>query len=288
MKVLIDELMTLKEKYGDSVPLIYAKDIYFEDRLTRSDIKIFQGTTFERSHYEILSRNNIKEVEIVFSELLLAKLSSNFPEKYRPPTYIKSFMDFDRYISAIDDANRLSKRKRFVLSATEIVSKNQIVLRYNEDITLEKWNKLKSYIDKKAEIPFYSSERGIMIVTLTNASDSNYLQKFFLHSEAVALFVEKVNKLNFVIAPDINPQTDIYTATKEEEVLEKYMKTNVRLIVIVDRVIDERYKNMIVKLRTYDRFVRLSGITELSPVNELDVLKVIRKSYLSEPYMELK
>ncbi|MCS7299135.1 MAG: hypothetical protein RMJ37_04120 [Spirochaetia bacterium] len=288
MKVSIDELITLKEKYEDSVPLIYAKDIYFEDRLTKSDIKIFQGTTFDQSHYEILSRNNIKEVDIVFSELLLAKLSSNFPDKYRPPTYIKSFIDFDRYISAIDDANRLSKRKRFVLSATEIVSKNQIVLRYNEDITFEKWNKLKTYIDKKAEIPFYSSERGIMIVTLTNANDSNYLQKFFLHSEAVALFVEKVNKLNFVIAPDLNTQTDIFTATKEEEVLEKYMKTNIRLIVIVDKVIDEKYKNMIVKLRTYDRFVRLSGITELSPVNEIDVLKVVKKSYLSEPYMELK
>ncbi|MCX8029224.1 MAG: hypothetical protein N2712_04425 [Brevinematales bacterium] len=288
MKISIQEALTIKERYGDEVPVIYSKDSYFLDRITKSEIRLFQGMIFDYEHYEILSRNNINEIDVVFSELLFAKLTSNFPEKYRPPLYIKGFIDFDRYISAIDDANRVSKRKRFAISATELLFKNQVILRYNEEITFEKWNKLKIYIDKKAEIPFYSSERGILLVTLTNASDSNYLQKFFLHSEAVALFVEKVSKLNFNIAPDFNSQTDILTATKEEEVIEKYIKTNVRLVVIVDKNIDEKYKNMILKLRTYDRFVRFSAITDLSPINESEVLKAIKKSYLSEPFLEMK
>lgn len=288
MKITIEEALKIKEKYGDSIPIVYTKDMYFLDKITKSEIRFFQGMQFEYEHYEVFSRNNITEIDVVFSELLLAKLSSNFPEKYRPPLYVKSFLDFDRYISAMDDANRLSKRKRFVISATEIISKGQVILRYKEDITFEKWNKLKTFIDKKSEIPFYSSERGILLVTLTSASDSNYLQKFFLHSEAVALFVEKVNKINFTIAPDLYTETDIFTATKEEEVLEKYMKTNIRLIVIVDNTIDEKYKNLIIKLKTYDRFVRFSAITDLSPLNEENVLVSIRKSYLSEPFLEVK
>ncbi len=288
MKITIEEALKIKEKYGDSIPLVYAKDISLIDKLTKSEIKIFQGMNFDPEHYEVFSRNNIQEIEVIFSELLLAKLSSNFPEKYRPPMYVKNFLDFDRYISAIDDANRLSKRKRYAISGTEIYIKNQPILRFNEEITFEKWNKLKTYIDKKIEIPFYPSERGILITTLTNASDTNYLQKFFLHSEAVALFVEKVKKLNFTISPDFYPDTDIITATKEEEVLEKYMKTNVRLIVIVDKSIDEKYKNLLIKLKTYDRFVRFSAITDLSPLNEEEVLKAIRKAYLSDPFLEMK
>ncbi|MEN2997671.1 MAG: hypothetical protein ABDH28_01320 [Brevinematia bacterium] len=288
MKISIDEALTLREKYGNDLLLIYAKDMYFVDRITKSEIKFFQGMSFDLEHYELLSRNNIVEIEVVFSDLLFAKLTSNFPEKYRFPLYVKKFLDFDRYISAIDDANRLSKRKRYAISATEIVSKNQVVLRYKEEITFEKWNKLKTFIDKKSEIPFYSSERGIILVTLTNATDSNYLQKFFFHSEAVALFVERINKMNFTIAPDFYPETDVFTATKEDELMEKYIKTNARLVVIVDKMIDERYKNLLIKLKTYDRFVRFSAITDLSPINEREILKAISKAYLSEPFLESK
>ncbi len=288
MKITVEEAKKIIEKYGTSIQVVYSKDVYFLDKITKSEIRFFQGMLFENEHYELLTRNNISEIDVVFSDVLFAKLSSNFPEKYRPPLYIKSFIDFDRYISAIDDANRLSKRKRKVISATEITYKNQVVLKYNEEITFEKWNNLKTFIDKKIEIPFYSSERGILLVTLTDATDSNYLQKFFLHSEAVALFVEKVNKMNFNISPDLYPETDIMTATKEEEVLDKYTKTNVRLIVIVDKQIDEKYKNMLIKLKTYDRFVRFSAITELSPLNTEEVLKAIRKAYLSEPFLEKK
>lgn len=288
MKIKIEEALTIKEKYGNDVPLIYARDVYFVDKPTKSEIKLFQGMTFEYEHYEIFSRNNISEIEVMFSDLLLAKLSSNFPDKYRPPLYVKSFIDFDRYISALDDANRLSKRKRYAISATELTIKNQTVLKYNETITSEKWNSLKTFIDRKMEIPFYSSERGILLVTLTNASDSDYLQKFFFHSESVALFVERTTKMGFIIAPDLNPEYDIFTATKEEEVLEKYMKTNVRLVVIVDRTIDEKYKNLLIKLKAYDRFVRFSAITNLSPINEEEVLKAIKKAYLSEPFLEMK
>ncbi|MFN4245417.1 MAG: hypothetical protein ACK4F9_04625 [Brevinematia bacterium] len=286
MKINIEEALKILEKYNKEIQIIYGKDIHFVDKITRSEITFFQGMFFEDEHYEILARNNIAEIEVVFSDLLLAKLSSNFPHKYRPPLYVKSFLDFDRYISAVDDANRLSKRKRYAISATEITFKNQIILRYNEEITFDKWNKLKGFIDKRLEIPFYSSERGILIVTLTDATDSNYLQKFFLHSEAVALFVEKVTKINFSISPDLYPETDIMTATKEEEVIEKYTKTNARLVVIVDKQIDEKYKNMLIKLKTYDRFVRFSAITDLSPLNTEEVLKAIRKAYLSEPFLE--
>ncbi|MGC8766932.1 MAG: hypothetical protein ACP5PT_02010 [Brevinematia bacterium] len=288
MKIKIEEALKIKEHYGDLVPLLYAKDIYLIDKITKTEIRFFQGMAFDFDHYEVFSRNNINQIEVVFSDILFAKLISSFPDRYRLPLYVKNFLDFDRYISSIDDANRLSKRKRHVISATEISGKSGIIIEYGEIITFEKWNKLKSYIDRKSEIGFYSSERGILIVTLMEANQSNYLQKFFLHSEAVTLFVEKLNKMNIPIAPDFYPETDVSTATKEEEVMNKYINNNIRLVVIVDTNIDERYKNLIVKLRTYDRFVRLSAITDLNPMKEEDIAKAISKAYLSEPFLEIK
>lgn len=288
MKIKTNEALKIKEHYGDSVALLYSKDIYIIDKITKREIRFFQGMSFDFDHYEVFAGNNIDEIDVVFSDLLFAKLVSLFPDKYRLPLYVKNFLDFDRYISAIDDANRLSRRKRFVISATEMAGKTGITISYGEIITFEKWNKIKSYIDRKIEIPFYSSERGILLVTLMEASESNYLQKFFLHSEAITLFVEKVNKANIVIAPDFYSETDVHTATKEEEVLSKYMNSNVRLVVIVDKNIDEKYKNLIMKLRTYDRYVRLSAITDLNPMNEEDVARAISKAYLSEPFLEVK
>jgi len=172
----------------------------------------------------------------------------------------------------------------FVLVALK--GKGEVIIGYNEEISFEKWNRIKGSIDRKAEISFYSSERGLLLVTFMKATDSNYLQKFFMHSEAVALFVEKIKKEGIILSPDFYSDTDVYTATSEEEAFSKYVNTNVRLVVIVDSNITESYKNLIVKLRTYDRFVRISAITSLSPANELEVLKAIKKSYLTDNFLE--
>jgi len=286
MQIKIDEALRVIEKYGGSVPVIYQRDIRFVDKLTKHEIRFFQGTTFDFDHYDVLLRNGIDKIDVVYSELLFAKLVSLFPQTYRLPFATKSFIDFDRYISAIDDANRLSKRKRTVFSTMEIFSKGEVIIGYNEEISFEKWNRIKGSIDRKAEISFYSSERGLLLVTFMKATDSNYLQKFFMHSEAVALFVEKIKKEGIILSPDFYSDTDVYTATSEEETFSKYVNTNVRLVVIVDSNITESYKNLIVKLRTYDRFVRISAITSLSPANELEVLKAIKKSYLTDNFLE--
>jgi hypothetical protein len=285
MVINIEEGLRILEKYSGSIPVIYQKDIRFVDKLTKHEVRFFQGTTFDFDHYEVLLRNGINKIEVVFSELLFAKLVSLFPQTYRLPFATKNFIDFDKYMSAIDDANRLSKRKRSVISATEITNKGIIIIGYGEDITFEKWNRIKGGVDRKTEISFYSSERGVLLVTFMKATDSNYLQKFFMHSEAVALFVEKMKNEGFVLSPDFYADTDVYTATSEEESFSKYVETNVRLVVIVDSNITEDYKNLIVKLRTYDRFVRINAITNLSPANELEVLKAIKKSYLTDNFL---
>ncbi len=288
MKITLEEALAIFEKYGIDVPITFARDIHLFNKRLNKEIRIFQGMMFSSEYYENLRELGVEEIEVTFTELLFAKLVSLFPQKYRLPFGVKSFIEFDKYLNDIEDANRLTKRKRYLISATEIVSKGHTLLRYGESIDIKRWNEIKVYIDRKTQIPYYPSERGILLVTLSNASDPDYLQKFFLHSEAVALFVEKANRLNFALSNDFYPDTDVFTATKEDEAFYKYSENNIRLVVIVDKDIDQRYKSLLAKLKTYDRYCRISAIKNISPGTEEEILRSVKKSYLSDLFIEAR
>lgn len=279
MKIKIDHALKIIEKYGhDDVPVILLSDV----RVPGSSYHITQGMKFEKEHFDMLKGSPVNEIDVVYSEKLNAKLITNFPAVYKTPIGRKNVIEMDKVIDALEASNYLSKRKRVIISLTEIYKKTPLgnyetVLHYGEKLHVKQWNELKYNIGRNSTIDYHYDECGIIVFFILNAGDPQYAQKFMKFTELVSIIVESCN-LGFSISPDLNPETDVYTVNDSAQLLTQYISTKATLIVLGEEISDE-YKAALNQVKTYDRYARMIMVRNVDSSNKLAVLEQIKKGY---------
>lgn len=282
MKIQLDEALRLTEKYGsEDVPLIFLNDMYLSTGAGM--LQLSQGMKFDLTQADMMMNANLKEFEIVFTEKILAKLITNFPDRYRYPLGRLEFMDLDRLIDTLDAANRMTKRKRNVISSTEIYKKSangmyETTLRYGEKLSYNRWNEIKSRLGRNSSIDYRLDEVGIIVFIIMRPGESNYMQKFMNNTELISLIVEHKDEFDITISPDFNPNVDIYPVNSKSDLLQTYVDKKARLIVIGDEL-NEEYKMALAQVKHYDRYARMMVVKNPSPSQKREILATIKKVY---------
>lgn len=282
MKIKLEEAMRIYEKYGsEDVPIVYLKDIFLNTGA--GVLQISQGMKFDESQSDLFTRTNMLEFDVVFTEKLMAKLIATYPDRYRYPQGRLNFLDMDRLISDLEDVNRLTKRKRFVLSCTEVYYKNaqgmfEVILRYGEKLTYSRWNEIKVKLGRNAVLDYQLDEFGIIVLVILDPTEPNYMKRFMKNTELISLIVEHKKEFDFVIAPEFNPETDIYPVNNTAELLQTYVDKKVKLIIVGDELTDE-YKVALAQVKRYDRYARMMVVQNPDPSRKKDIVMTIKKMY---------
>lgn len=281
MRINIKEALIIAEKYDlEEIPIIYMSDIYVKS-LT-SIVSITRGSLFNPSQYELLSKANINEIEVIFSEKLYAKLAANYPSIYRFPTGRKNVIELDRLIDEIETANSVCKRKRCIISLSEIYKKTSTgyyepILKFNEKLTYKRWNEIKININRNTIIDFRYDEIGIIVFFILTASDPFYPQKFIRFTELISIIVES-SKSGVSFSANFLPENDIYTVNTKDDLLRNYIDTKAALIIVGEDINDD-YKYSLSQVKAYDRFSRMMVIKNPDPTRRIDVLNQIKRVY---------
>lgn len=282
MKIKLEEALKIYEKYGsDTVPLIYLSDVYIST--ANGVLQINQGMKFEESQVDMLIRANISEIDVIFTDKLLAKLIATFPSVYRYPQGRKNFLDMDRMIDELDKVNGLSRKKRAVVSCTEVYRKNpqgqyEIVMRYGERLNYSRWNEIKVRLGRTAEIDYRIDEAGIIVFIIMSPGSPSYMKRFMMNTELISLIVDSKSEFNFQISPDFNPDTDVFPVNDANELLTTYKESKAKLVIIGGEL-DEDYKRALAKLKAYDKYVRMMLVKNADPKNKQQILMTIRQLY---------
>lgn len=282
MKIKLEEAVRIYEKYGaEDVPLIFLSDIYLNTGA--GVLQLTQGMKFDDTQYDMLIRSNIYDIDVVFTEKLLAKLIATFPNRYRYPLGRKSMLDIDRIISDLEDANRMSRRKRYVLSRSEVYKKNanemyEVILRYGEKLTYARWNEVKVKLGRSAQIDYRLDEVGIAIFIILKVGHPDYMKRFMMNTELISLIVEHKTEFDLTIAPDFDPENDIYPINDKSDLLQTYSDKKVKMV-IVGGELDEEYKLALAQLKRYDRYARMMVVKNPDPAKKKEILMMIKRVY---------
>lgn len=281
MKINIKEVLKITEKYGsEEVPVVYLTEINAKNDL--NILSIVRGTRFDSSQYESLEKLNINEIDVVYNEKLYAKLTTNFPTKYRLPVGRKNVIELDRIIDDLEATNGNNKKKRCVVSLTEIYRRDEkdnleIVLKYGEKLTYQRWNEIKTNMSRNTLIDFRYNEGGIVVFYLLHASDPYYPQKFINFTEIVSMIVDS-RKFGVYFSPDFVPETDVYTVNNKNELLKTYANTNSSLIVIGGEL-EEECREALSQIKAYDRYAKMIVIKNPDPSRRIEILNQIKYVY---------
>jgi hypothetical protein len=287
MKIRIEEALKIYQKYGkDQVPIIFLSDVFLNTGA--GVLQISQGMPFDETQYDLFVSANVFEIDVIFTDKLLAKLIANYPDKYRYPWGRLGLIEMDRLIENIEDTNRMTKHKRKAISCTEIYRKNtqglyETILGYGEKLIQSRWNEVKTKIGRSSTIDYRFEECGIIVFVILKAGDPDYMRKFMNNTELVSLLVEHKADLNIAIAPDLNPNTDIYTVNDPKDLLQVYTDNKTRLVIVGDELNDE-YKIALAKLKHYDRYARMMVVKKADPSKKREIIGTIKKVYMQEPW----
>lgn len=289
MKIRVDEALRLSEKYGaDDVQMLYLQDIFVNTR--GGVMQITHGMKFESDHAEFLQNAGIREIEVIYTERLFAKLSVNFAEEYRLPLGRISFMEMDRLIDAMDLSNNATKRKRTIISLSEFYRKNNLgiyepLLRYGEKLTRKRWNEIKGGLNRNAQFDYRFDECGIIVYCLLNPGHPQYAQKYLRFTEVVSLIVEQRKITDTTISPDFIPDSDVYPVTDKNELLTVYNDKKPALIIVVDEL-DDEYKQSLAQIKLFDKYARLMVIKNPDPAHKKEIMATIKSIYLKNLWQE--
>ncbi len=286
MKLTVEQAEAVYRKYGLEVPIVYLID--YSVKTPTGSMMFSSGMRFDLSHIEPLKMAGKNEIEVVFSDKLFAKLINLFPEKFRIPAGRGTVVQIDRVLSELDDVNRLSKRKRYLISSTEIYSKESTgrlkpVVQFGEKLDYQKWNQLKMYISRNTVIEYRWSENGIIVFVILDPNEPDYASKFLRFSDMIAMLVEDREDVSVSIAPDFIGSYDVISVNNPDELLITYMKTEARLIIIGDQLTD-RYKVALAKVKAYDRFARMVLIPSVDKSNPDRFRALVKRAYNSFPW----
>ena len=289
MIVPIQNIITLiKEKVAD-VYFMPIADVGFTPE-GRDFVRMWDAG-IEIPHKEIpaLKKEGVKEINLKFSNLLYKSLTYHCPEYFKNPSAILTFMQIDKIITTYEKINRISKRKRYISFMYELYGSEgyleEPVVKFAEQMDVTKWNFIKRKIKKDAQLPILYSEIGIIVlVDLTQKTDENYIERFKKNTDlCTTLAQRKADNSNFIFSPEFNTITDIWAVNDTDELLDTYIKSNAKLIILGDKI-NERYKAALLEIKKYDRFARFIITTSIDANDCNSLLAGVKKAYNKDNY----
>ncbi len=279
MKVTTAQISRLFDAFGEKVEITYFDDIVIKSNCYLSTDLILPA------HLLRLAENDIDAVEVRDTPGIYEKLSHEFPAEFRNPFGRLRLPEMDRLLEEIRDANSHSRRKRYLRMVGDVygvdVAKGRhvILLHHNEPLDFKKWNELKREVDRNQVFPYRNSEVPIIIFTDLKVSDGKrYIDRFSINADLISLLVTKSLEPGNHIAPDFVPTEDVISVTEPALLLEEYIRTNARLIIIGEKL-DDSYKRALLEVRNYDRYVRLLVVPSLDRGEQHDFFKQVKLVY---------
>ncbi|MBN2403867.1 MAG: hypothetical protein JXN64_15940 [Spirochaetes bacterium] len=292
MIVSIDDLIKLTETCPNDFTFIPIEDIILK-KMYKPALKLWEkGNRIPEQNFLNMQEDGIEKIDILFTNSLYKMLNVLNPDKYKDPCDYKTFIEVDKIISTFKKVNRVSKRKRYISFLCEIYNINDNgfnpVINFNEIIDDDKWNYIKTKIakiKKHTKFPILYNEIGIIIcVDLTKQNDSNFIERFKKNADICSLLVQKNhNNANFNISSEFNELTDIWTVNEPDKLLDTYVETNARLIVIGDSL-NETYRSALLRVKNYDKFARFFVANNIDPNDSQDLLENIKNAYHKNNY----
>jgi hypothetical protein len=279
MKLTIDQLSQLFDRYGEGIAIKYFDDILIKESCYLSTDLVLPA------HLSCLRENAITEVEVFFTPALYEHLTQEFPAEFRKPYGRCTMSEMDKLLEDLRDANTQSKRKRYIRMIGEIygvdktLGKRIILLRNNEPVDFKKWNNLKRDVDRNQHFNYRNSEVAIIIfVDLKVARQKEYIERFKINTDLISLIVSRSLEPGNVIAPDFIATEDVISVTEPGLLLEEYIRSNARLIIIGEKL-DDFYKRSLLQVRNYDKYVRLLVVPSIDHNNSHDFFHQVKLVY---------
>ena len=286
MKVTIQQLSHLFAKYGESIEIKYFDDIVITGNCYLSTDLVLPA------HLPRLTESGMTELEVFYTPGLYENLSKEFPVEFRQPYGRLMMSDMDKLLEELRNANSQSKRKRYLRMIGDIygvdmsLGKRVIHLRHNEPLDFKKWNNLKRVVDRNQLFLYRSSEVTIIIfVDLKVARQKEYIERFKINTDLISLIVSKSQEPGNIIAPDFIPTEDVISVTEPGILLEEYIRSNAKLIIIGEKL-NDFYKRALLQVRNYDKFVRLLVLPALDHQrNAHDFFQQVKLVYRNDRWL---
>src|SRR3990172_9482771 len=207
MKLTINQLARLFEKYGDAIEIRY-----FDDVGINNENYFVSGDLVLPVHLRRFSEKNIAEIEVFYTPAVHEYLAREFPLEFRPAYAKATFTQMDRILEGLKNANSQSKRKRFIRMVGDVYGmdlnrgRQVILLRNDEPLDYRKWNNLKRDIDQSQLFSYRNSELIIIIfVNLTLSDRKIYIEHFKINTDLISLIVTRCRETAHCISPDFIP-----------------------------------------------------------------------------------
>ena len=284
MQLRIQDALGVFSAFGpQNVPLVFLNDV----AAGATGLRFPRGTRFDRQVAEALESGGVPEADFLYTEKLAVALRRLFPDRFRLPFATLSFIEMDKYMQALPVINKKSRRERRIVSCMELYRRNgpliEVLLEYEQVITPEIWNGLKTRLDKKQRFDIRFSEAGIIVFVDLRPESENYLQRFYRNSDLVTSLVGHRSDEHVHIAPDFNGELDVFTVDDPDKLLDTYISRNARLIIIGD-TLSEDYKKALASVKQYDPFARFMMATNIDQGHLDSFLLQVKKSYLANNF----
>ena len=286
MKLTLKQLSHLLEKYGHELEIKF-----FYDFEINNQHSFLSKDLILPSHVKMLSDNNINEVEVYYNPVLYEYLVKEFPVDFRKPYNKLNFTEMDRLLEGLNSANMQSRRKRYIRMIGDAycidgnTGRQIILLKHNELVDYRKWNNLKRDVDRNQIFSHGNSEVAIIIfVNLALGDQKMYIEHFKVNTDLISIIVTRSQEPVHCIAPDFLPTEDVISVNDHSLLLEEYIRTNARLIIIGEKL-DDNDKRALLQVRNYDKFVRLLVVPVLDHRDINDFLRQVKLVYNSERWL---
>ncbi|MFW5890929.1 MAG: hypothetical protein ACOCUI_01795, partial [bacterium] len=191
----------------------------------------------------------------------------------------------DKILNEYKEVNKRSKRKRYLISCTEQYVRDKFgrinpVLKFGENLTYERWQEVKTKIDKKKPLYYRLSENGIIVFVDLRPGGEDYLKRFYKNSDLVTSLVGRKSTDKIVIAPDFIGSTDVISVDDPEKLLPEYSNGQWKLIIVGD-TLSKDYAEALQMVKNYDRYVRFMMATNIDLTKKEEFIRRVRDAYNS-------
>jgi hypothetical protein len=286
MKLPIEKIKFLLNKFHGEFVCKYLEDIHIKGQILLSEQEVRMDDII------FLEKNNINEVDIIYTVTQYDYLVKEFPLEYRKPYAMADFIEIDKLLERFDKVNARSKRKRCITMVGDIYTtdtrsgKRLVIIGHNERLDYKKWNEIKPYMYKDHKFFFRNVETKIIIfVNMKATAETSYIERFKKNTDLLSTMILKKKDARIDLAPDFIPAEDVISVTDPDKLLEEYIKSNARLIIIGENISDS-YRNALLSVKQYDRFVRLMVVPNVDMSNTDHFLQQVKLVYNSDRWNE--
>ncbi|HNR90037.1 MAG TPA: hypothetical protein PKM65_17005 [Spirochaetota bacterium] len=256
MKVDTPKLQNLLSKYPTEFTCNYFSDVVVVGK------KLKAGEAVLLFDVNNMVKSGIKDVEVVYDVTMYEYLCREYPSEYRRPVRWLSYFEIDKALEEIEKVNAQTKRKRFLVNIGDVYEKEAkgqksgAILKHNEKLDYQKWKTVKMHINSEQKFFCRNSEHGIILfMSMKSEGGADYVDKFSKQADLIAAMVSRRTDKN-EIAPDFVPTEDVHPVTVPGQLLEEYIRTNARLIIIGENITGP-FKEALLQVKSYDPFVRM-------------------------------